>query len=50
MCAVLDLVYNKGIRLSYALYVACMILTFGSVTRGPCCVFTLFTNDVPNFM
>ena len=50
MCAVLDLVDNKGVRLSSALWVACMRLPSGRITHGPCCVLTLFTQDVYTFM
>ena len=38
MCAVLALVDNKGLRLSYALLVACMRLPSGRITCGPCVV------------
>ena len=50
MCAVLALVESKGIRCSYALWVACMRLPFGSITRGPCVVLTLFLQGVSTLM
>ena len=50
MWAVFALVESKGIRCSYALWVACMRLPFGSITRGPCVVLTLFLQGVSTLM
>ena len=46
ICAVLDLVDNKGLRLSLALWIACMRIPSGRITRGPCVVFTLLLQGV----
>ena len=46
MCAVLALVDNKGLRLSYALWVAYMRIPYGRVNRGPFFVLALFTQCV----
>ena len=50
MWAILDLVGIKGIRCSYALWVACMMLPSGSITRGTCCVLNLFTQGVSSLI
>ena len=50
MCAVLDLVDNKGLRLSSALWVACMRLPFGRINNCHCCVLTLFAQGMSTFM
>ena len=46
MCDFLDHVDNKGLRLSSALWVACMRLPYGRITRYPCRVLTLLTQGV----
>ena len=50
MCAVLALVESKGLRWSYALWVACMRLPSGRINRGPCVVLDLFLQGVSTLM
>ena len=50
MCTVFSLVDNKGLRLSYALLVACMRLPSGRITCGPCVVFTLLLQCLYTFI
>ena len=41
MWDVLALVDSEGLRLSYDLWIACMMLPSGRITCGPCVVLTL---------
>ena len=50
MCAVLNLLDNKGIRLSYALWVSFTRLPYGKITLGPCVALTLFIYGVSTLM
>ena len=50
MCDVLGLMDNKGLRLIYVLWVSLMILQYGRIIHGPCCVLYLFTHGVSTFM
>ena len=50
MSSVLALFYNKGIRLSYSLWVACMRITFGKITRVPCVFLTFLLQGVSTLM
>ena len=50
MCAVLDLVDNKGLSLSYALWVACVMIPPGGITRGSFRFLTLFMKGVSTLM
>ena len=50
MCAVLDLVDNKGLSLSYALWVACVMIPPGGITRGSFRFLTLFIQGVSTLM
>ena len=50
MCAALDLVDKKGIRLSSVFWVACTRLPSGGITRGLCCVLNLLTQGISTLM
>ena len=50
MWAVFPLVDSKGIRLSSTLWVACIRLPSGRITRCPCVVLTLFPQGVSTLM
>ena len=50
MCAVLDLVDNKGLIFRSALWVSCAILPSGRSTSGPCVILNLFIQVVSTFM
>ena len=50
MCAVLDLVDNKGLRLSSSLWISYMGLPYGRINLGLCVVLTLFIQGVSTLM
>ena len=46
MWAILSLVDNKGLRFNSALWVDCIMLPSGRITRGPCEVLTLLLHGI----
>ena len=45
-----SLVGIKGIMFSYALWVSCMMLPYGRITRGPCELLILLLHGVSTLM
>ena len=50
MCAIFPLIDSKGLMLSSALWVSCLMLPSGRINRGPCEVLILLLHGVSTFM